>query len=216
MDRCLILDCDGVLVDSEKIGHALLRDDLAACGLSMTIRQVHDTFVGMTMTNVAVQAATLGAVLPRAWVTAHYARLYARLAEGTPLVPGVAALLDRLDAAGVPYAVASNGTTEKMTTTLSQHPAVWERVRDRLFSGQEIGAPKPDPGLYLHAARALGVPPAQCVVVEDSATGCRAGVAAGMRTLGYAAGDDGAVLAREGAEVFRAMRDLPELLRLSR
>ena len=83
-------------------------------------------------------------------------------------------------------------------------------------SGQEIGAPKPDPGLYLHAARALGVPPAQCVVVEDSATGCRAGVAAGMRTLGYAAGDDGAVLAREGAEVFRAMRDLPELLRLSR
>ncbi|GKY88795.1 HAD family hydrolase [Sinisalibacter aestuarii] len=210
----VLFDCDGVLVDSEPVGHALLRDDLAAHGLEMSVEDVHRLFVGGTMASVAVQAAKLGAVLPEDWVARHYRRLYAKLAEGTPLIAGVVALLDALDVAGVAYAVGSNGTTEKMTTTLSQHPEVWRRVKDRLYSGQELACPKPDPGLYLHAARALGADPAGCVVIDDSPTGCRAGVAAGMRTLGYAAAGNGAALRAVGAEVFVAMDEVPGLLGL--
>jgi HAD superfamily hydrolase (TIGR01509 family) len=147
-------------------------------------------------------------------VAGFYERLYARLAEGTPLVPGVLDLLDALDAAGIPYAVGSNGSDRKMQVTLGQHPGLLDRFRDRLFSGQTLGAPKPAPDLYLHAARALGQPPAACAVIEDSPTGVRAAAAAGIRCFGYAPHGDGAALAAEGATVFQSMADLPRLLGL--
>jgi HAD superfamily hydrolase (TIGR01509 family) len=210
----VLFDCDGVLVDSEPIGHALLRDDLAAHGLDLSVDDIHSLFVGGTLAAVADKARALGASLPEGWLDDHYRRLYARLAEGTPLIDGVVPVLDALDAAGVPYAVGSNGTVVKMTTTLSQHPAVWARLKDRLFSGQDLGCPKPDPGLYRHAADALGVAPTACVVIDDSPTGCRGGIAAGMRTLGFAAAGGGAALAATGAEVFRDMAELPGLLSL--
>jgi beta-phosphoglucomutase-like phosphatase (HAD superfamily) len=70
--------------------------------------------------------------------------------------------------------------------------------------------------VYLHAAAALGVPPAACVVVEDSLSGVRAAVAAGMRCYGFASEDDGATLAEAGAVVFHRMADLPGLIGLPR
>ena len=136
------------------------------------------------------------------------------LADGTPLIAGVEAVLDRLDAAGVPYSVGSNDSLRKMQITLGQHPRVWARLKGRLYSAHEHGVAKPDPGLFLIAAQGARVPPGQCVVVDDSPTGCRAGVAAGMRTLGFAEHDDGARLAAVGAEVFHRMADLPDLLEI--
>jgi beta-phosphoglucomutase-like phosphatase (HAD superfamily) len=101
-----------------------------------------------------------------------------------------------------------------MQVTLGQHPGLLDRFRDRLFSGQTLGAPKPAPDLYLHAARALGQPPADCAVIEDSPTGVRAASAAGIRCFGYAPHGDGAALAAEGATVFQSMADLQHLLGL--
>jgi HAD superfamily hydrolase (TIGR01509 family) len=199
--RAVLFDCDGVLVDSEPAAFDLLGDELAAHGHAMDREEMERTFVGTTITGVAERARALGVDFAPDWVERFYDRLYARLGEGTALMPGVAAFLDRLDRAGVVYAVGSNGTVRKMETTLSQHPEVWQRLRARLFSGQEIGAPKPDPALYLAAAQALGVAPADCVVVEDSPTGARAGVAACMRVFGYAPQGGGAALAEVGAEV---------------
>ncbi|MEJ1992134.1 MAG: HAD family phosphatase [Maritimibacter sp.] len=212
--KAVLFDCDGVLVDSERLTNAIVRDDLAAAGLEMTLDEVMNAFVGGTMVGVADEARRMGADLPDDWVPQFYKRLYARLAEGTPLIAGVETVLDRLDAAGIVYGVGSNGSTEKMQTTLGQHPTVWNRVKDQLYSGQELGCAKPDPGLYLHVAKALGVLPEACVVVEDSVNGCRAGVAAGIRTLGYAAHGEGATLAATGAEVFTDMVDLPGLIGL--
>lgn len=210
----VLFDCDGVLVDSEPIAFALLGDELSAHGLPMTETEMKTLFLGGTMKQVAERARALGAGLAPDWVERFYDALYRRLAVGTPLIAGVEAVLDRLDAAAIPYAVGSNGTTRKMMTTLSQHPAVWDRVKDRLFSGQELGHPKPDPRLYRTAAAALGVAPEACVVIDDSVAGCRGGIATGSRTLGFAPHDDGADLAETGAEVFHRMADLPGLIGL--
>jgi HAD superfamily hydrolase (TIGR01509 family) len=212
--RAVIFDCDGVLVDSEPAAFALLGADLAAHGLVLTPERMEQEFLGGTMAGLFTKARAMGATLPDDWVADFYERLYARLGQGTALMPGVLAVLDALDAGGIGYAVGSNGSDHKMQVTLGQHPGLLDRFGGRLFSGQTLGAPKPAPDLYLHAARALGVPPALCAVIEDSPTGARAAAAAGMACFGYAPQGDGAALAAEGAVVFRDMGELPGLLGL--
>ncbi|MCP3969464.1 MAG: HAD-IA family hydrolase [Rhodobacteraceae bacterium] len=210
----VIFDCDGVLVDSEPATNRLLRDDLAARGLDLTLDDIMRLFVGGTMGSVSVLAAEMGADIPEGWVAAFYEIMYAALAEGTPLIPGIETVLDRLDAAGIPYCVGSNGSDRKMGITLGQHPSVMRRVDGRLYSAHRLGTAKPEPDLYLAAAHDQGIPPDLCTVIDDSPSGCTAGVRAGMRTLGFAEHDDGARLAEVGAEVFHSMSDLPGLLDL--
>ncbi|QYZ69245.1 HAD family hydrolase [Neotabrizicola shimadae] len=208
----VLFDCDGVLVDSEDIAFDLLMDEFANHGLTLPRARMEVEVLGLTMVGVADRARALGAALPQDWVARFYERLYARLEQGTPLIPGILEVLERLDAAGIPYAVGSNGSDRKMEITLGQHPALWARLQGRMFSGQTLGTPKPAPGLWLHAARALGVDPAGCSVVEDSPTGARAARAAGMRCFAYAPHGDGARMVAEGALPFRAMAELPGLL----
>ena len=211
--RAVLFDCDGVIVDSEVIAFEMIGADLSAHGLDLSHDQLAGLFLGGTMRGVFVTALERGADLPPNWVATFYEKLYARLAEGTPLIAGVEALLDRLDAAGIATAIGSNGALRKMEITLGQHPQVLRRFRGRMFSGQELGQPKPAPDIYLHAAAALGVAAADCVVVEDSPNGARAARAAGMRCFGYAPNGNPA-LAAEGAELFKAMSDLPALIGL--
>lgn len=208
----VLFDCDGVIVDSEGIGFGLLAEEFRRFGHPMTLDDMQNRFVGGTIAGLWAEARAIGIPLPNDWVDEFYGRLYARLAEGTALVAGIETVLDQLDAAGIPYAVGSNGSDRKMQVTLGQHPTVLRRLSGRLFSGQTLGKPKPDPALYLYAATALKADPAECVVVEDSPTGARAARAAGMRCLGYAPEGDGARLIAEGATTFRSMADLPALL----
>lgn len=215
MTLAVIFDCDGVVVDSEPASFDLIAKDLRRHGLELTHARMEALFLGGTITGVWTKARALGASLPDNWVADFYDRLYARLAEGTPLIPGIEAVLNRLVAAKIPFAMGSNGSDAKMQITLGQHPAVLAQFKDRMFSGQTLGKPKPAPDLYLHAAAALGVDPARCVVIEDSPTGALAAQSAGMRCLGYAPLGDAAALTAAGAEIFRAMADLPGLLGLN-
>ena len=210
----VIFDCDGVLVDSEPITNRLLRDDLAMRGLDLSLRDVMSLAVGGTMRGVAARATKMGAEIPDDWVSGFYEIMYAALAEGTPLIDGVSAVLDQLDQADIPYCVGSNGSLEKMTITLGQHPSVFARLQGRMFSAHEHGTAKPDPDLYLIAARSYGIPPDRCAVIEDSPAGCTAARAAGMPCYGLAEHGDGARLAAMGAMVFHRMGKLPGLLGL--
>lgn len=210
----VLFDCDGVLVDGEPAAFTLLGEDLAALGHPMTAAEMETRVLGGTLNVVADTLRGLGVPLPPDWVDDFYGRLYKRLAEGTPLIDGIEAVLDVLDAHAIPYAVASNGSARKMEISLGQHPAVYARLKGRLFSGQELGCPKPDPRLWLHAARSVGADPARAVAIDDSPTGCRGAQAAAIRCLGFAPQGDGARLAAEGAQVFRAMADLPGLIGL--
>lgn len=207
--KAILFDCDGVLVDSEAAAFDLLTEDLAHYGLHLTRAEMEMKFLGGTIGRLFNTARALGANLPDDWVDDFYSRLYARLGQGTALIAGVVEVLDALDAAGIRYAIGSNGSDQKMQITLGQHPAVLARFNGHLYSGQTLGYPKPDPGLWQHAARALGVDAADCVVVDDSPTGCTGAARAGMRCLGLAEHDDGARLAATGAEVIHSLRDIP-------
>lgn len=209
----VLFDCDGVIVDSEGPTFLMLQHDLAAHGLPLTLHQLETGYIGGTVETLAVRARADGATLPEGWAADFYTRMYAMLARGVPLIPGILPVFDALDAAGVPYAVGSNGSPEKMQITLGQH-GLLKRFNGHIYSGQAIGRPKPAPDLYLMAARALGVVPDKTIVVEDSPTGARAARAAGMRCLGYAPQGTHPGLTAEGASLFHHMDDLPALLGL--
>lgn len=210
----VLFDCDGVVIDSEPPTFDLLAEDLSQRGLTLSHAEMERLFLGGTIERVGKIARELGGDIPDDWVPYFYDRLYARLAEGAPLIPGVLGVFKALDAVGVPYAIGSNGTGRKMEITIGQHPDLARRLQGRLFSGVDLKMLKPAPDLYLHAARALGADPLRCVVIEDSATGARAARAAGMRCMGYAPTGATAALLAEGAEPFARMADLPGLLGL--
>ena len=207
----VIFDCDGVVVDSEHPTLIMVRDDLERYGLPLTMEELEAGYIGGTVESVAQKARANGARLPEDWVSDFYERMYAMLRASVPLIPGVLGVLDALDKAGIPFAMGSNGTPEKMQITLGQHGLV-ERFRGHLYSGQALGKPKPAPDLFLHAAGRLGVPAGRCVVIEDSAAGARAARLAGMRCHGYAPKGVHAALEAEGAILFRDMAELPEIL----
>ena len=210
----VLFDCDGVVVDSEPATFDLLAEDLAARGLTLPRPEMERRFLGGSIEGCGRIAADLGADIPEGWAAGFYTRLYARLAQGTPLMPGVIAVFDALEAAGLPYAIGSNGTAAKMQVTLGQHPGLLDRLAGRVFSGLDLGMLKPAPDLYLHAARQLGVDPAACVVIEDSAPGARAARAASMGCFGYAPHGGAEALRGEGARIFTDMAELPGLLGL--
>lgn len=214
--QAVLFDCDGVVVDSEGPTLALFVEELAAHGLPLTLEAFEADYLGQTVEMVARQATAAGARLPEGWVAHFYGRMNEVMLAGVPLIPGVPSVLDRLDEAGVPYAMGSNGSLAKMRITLGQH-GIEGRFR-AVLSGQALGRPKPAPDVYLAAAAACGVAPECCVVIEDSAQGARAGLAAGARVLGFAAHGTGSATAQSllalGVPLFHRMDDLPGLLGL--
>ncbi|SLN43929.1 6-phosphogluconate phosphatase [Pseudoruegeria aquimaris] len=213
----VIFDCDGVVVDSERPTLAFLRDELAAHGLDLTVAQVTEMFIGGTMQGVFEAARARGAALADDWVDSYYRRLYALLAREVEAVPGVVAVLDALEAAGIPYAIGSNGRIEKMEVTLGR-TGLAARFAGRAFSAQDPAhpqrRPKPAPDIYLWIASEMGVAPGACAVVEDSPTGARAAQAAGMACYGFTRETPAHRFKGIADVLFDDMAQLPALLQL--
>jgi beta-phosphoglucomutase-like phosphatase (HAD superfamily) len=237
--RAVLFDCDGVLVDSEPIANRVLTGMLNELGLGFTIEQTMRTFLGKALKDeLAIIASLIGRPLPPGWLGEWVARRDAALAKEVRAVEGVAAAIDAIAAAGVPFAVASGADRAKMRLTLgttgllgrfeSAGAAIAAGsppgagagpgapiAGSRLFGADMVERAKPAPDVYLLAARALGIDPAHCVVIEDTPVGTTAGTSAGATVLGYCAhGDPRALLAAGAAAAFDDMRRLPTLLGL--
>jgi len=207
----VIFDCDGVLINSEPIANRVFRDRLAAVGLRLPLEEVMRTFIGKTRAGcIEVAQRMLKRPLPADFVAGWDEALYAAFRAELKPVEGVPELLAAMT---VPYCVASNGEPKRMSIAL-EAAGLMPFVRDHLFTASEVKHPKPAPDLFLHAARHMGAKPADCAVVEDTPTGVKAAVAAGMKVFGFAGAPhaDAARLRSEGATPFTAMRELPALL----
>lgn len=209
----VLFDCDGVLVDSEALTMQVIRNSLDQHGLTLTHEALVEISLGGTLPGLADSARALGARLPPSWVEDTYREVFDVLAEGVEPINGIQAVLDALDAACVSYAVGSNGPHRKMAITLGR-TGLLSRFEGRIYSREDVPLPKPAPDVYLKAAMDAGVHPSRCVVIEDSPSGARAGQAAGMYCLGFAAETPAERLRPVCDEVFHAMTELPEILRL--
>ncbi|MDH6109767.1 HAD superfamily hydrolase (TIGR01509 family) [Kitasatospora sp. MAP12-15] len=206
----VIFDCDGVLVDSERIAARVQVALGAELGWPLTEDEVIDRFIGRSSVSIREQvAARLGEETAATWWE-RFEHLHREAVDaGLSPIEGLPEALDSID---LPTCVASSGSHEKMRHTLGR-TGLYERFAGRIYSASEVSHGKPAPDLFLHAARQLGVDPAACVVVEDSRPGVQAARAAGMRAFGYAGGlTQAEQLEGPDTIVFDDMRKLPGLI----
>ena len=208
--QLVIFDCDGVLVDSERLSHHVLCSMLAEMGVVLSLEAAVQRFMGTSEQEGLRRIEALVGQPVRADFTADFERrTFAAFARDLSAVPGVHELLASLS---VPYCVASNGPHSKMRFTLGA-TGLLPRFTGRMFSADDVAHPKPAPDVFLHAARCLSTEPAACLVVEDSPLGVAAGRAAGMTVVGFAAMTPAARLQDAGAHaVVSSMTELADAL----
>lgn len=205
----VIFDCDGVLVDSEGLGNRVLVEFVAEFGLAMKLEEAILLFKGCKMADcVAVIEQRLGKKMPPDFVTQLRTRTAEAFERELSPVEGIEAALDKIN---LPICVASSGPPEKIKLAL-RVTNLLPRFEGRIFSSYQIGSWKPAPDLFLHTAKSMGFQAPSCTVVEDTVLGVRAGVAAGMRVLGYTEQSEANLLEGFGARVFYSMYQLPSLL----
>ena len=178
----VIFDCDGTLVDSETLTNEVLVGLAREHGVELSLAEALAEFAGGKMADVvAALEGRRGVPLPDAFVPDFRERMTAAFRKRLRPIDGATELLEALR---LPCSVASSGPREKIELSLSL-TGLRRFFDDRIFSAYEVGSWKPEPGLFLHAAKAQGVPPPRCAVVEDSLPGVHAGVAAGMQVFAF-------------------------------
>ena len=206
----VIFDCDGVLVDSELITNRVFAQMLNELGIAISLEDMFERFVGRSMPQcLEIVAKLLGRPAPQHFVEEYQTRSATALKAELKAVPDIETVLAAMR---TPYCVASSGTHEKMQTTLGI-TGLLPHFRGKMYSVTEVAQSKPFPDVFLYAARRQGVMPADCAVIEDTPTGVRAGVAAGMTVFGYCGHTPKQRLIEAGAHhTFERMRDLPGLI----
>lgn len=205
----VIFDCDGVLVDTERLFVEIDVRVLGQMGWPLTVDEVIERFVGRPDEYMTAELSRhLGYELPPDW-DLPFRHLYRDALERLQPVPGVEEALHRIN---LPVCVASSGTHEKMRLTLGR-TGLYGRFSGRIFSTTEVAKGKPAPDLFLHAARRMHADPQRCAVIEDSVSGVEGARAAGMTAFAYAGSvTPRARLEAAGAVVFDHMTQLPALL----
>lgn len=206
----VIFDCDGVLVDSEMITNRVFAAMLNELGIAVSIEDMFERFVGHSMPQcLEIITELLGRPVPEGFVDAYTSRSRAALERELKAVADIETVLATVE---LPFCVASSGSHEKMRTTLGI-TGLLPQFRGNMYSVTDVARAKPFPDVFLHAASRQGVAPSACAVIEDTPTGVRAGVAAGMTVFGYCALTPKRRLLEAGAHhTFERMRDLPALI----
>lgn len=206
----LIFDCDGVLVDTERLQLSVLAAEVRQLGDDMSDEEALVLFRGGKMADyLRIINSRLAQPVPDDFEQKLRARWDVVFRAELQPIPGIAALLAQLNGR---RCVASNGPKAKMALTLEVTGLSQFFDPNYIFSAYDIGHWKPDPRLYTFVAQAMQTPPSQCTVIEDSLVGVQAAVAAGMRVFGFAEDGQDSELAAAGAIVFHEMSELPELL----
>jgi len=181
--KLIIFDCDGTLVDSEFLCNLAMQQQLAAMGFSVNAQQLTDEYRGVSLSAIMSSLETkLNTVFPPQFETEYRAKVETLFDQHLKPIAGVVELIESLT---IPFCIASSGPRKKIQHALAV-TGLDKYFKGAIFSAHEVGVWKPDPGLFLHAAKTMQVAPKDCYVVEDSAVGVQAAHRANMRCVYYA------------------------------
>jgi HAD superfamily hydrolase (TIGR01509 family) len=184
----LILDFDGVLLESEFAGNRQIAEYLTGIGHPTSVEQSMTNFMGLAGADFIRALETwIGRPLPEDFYAARAEEDKRVLEEGLEAVAGAVAFIEELPL-DLPKAIASSSSTRWIARHLD-HLGLSEHFGDRIFSGREhVERGKPAPDLYLHAAKAIGVEIGRSVIIEDSPIGVTGALASGADVIGLCAG----------------------------
>ncbi|HBL77637.1 MAG: hypothetical protein A2W90_03010 [Bacteroidetes bacterium GWF2_42_66] len=207
--KCIIFDCDGILVDSEAISGKVLVEMTASVGFNLDLEYAIENFSGVSLKSTIeyIQKNAVTA-FPADFEEEFRRRTFEAFKTDLKPVKGVAELLERLT---VPYCTASSGPPEKLRLSLTTTGLI-PKFENRIFSSYDIGSWKPNPEIFLYAAKEMGFQPNECAVVEDSIAGIKAARAGGFHVFALANNRNRGELEKLGATVFFAMNELDSLL----
>ncbi|WP_428241790.1 HAD-IA family hydrolase [Gynuella sp.] len=208
MTSCLLFDCDGTLVDSERLCNLGLVIQFQHLGVTLDVDELVVRYRGWKLDRtLATIAGQYGLTLDDDFIPSYRAVVADLFESELQPIDGIVATLEQLP---YPKAVVSSGPPPKIAQSL-RLCGLADYFGDNIFSSYELGIWKPDPGIYQAAARAMGHDIAECAVVDDSLVGVEAGYRAGARTFFFNRFDEPC----EFDEVvsFDDMTLLPELIR---
>ena len=185
--HAILFDCDGVLADSEGIANRIVAEELTRLGWALDAHAAQQAFLGLDLPDMRPLIEARVGPLPAGWEAVLSERIEQAMAKEVQPMPGAAAALQSVAEAGLPMAVCSNSARAELAMKMRKLGFAGF-FGPRIFSYQDVPHPKPAPDLYTTAAAACGVSPAHCLVVEDSATGVTAGLAAGCKVVSRVAG----------------------------
>ena len=210
--KCIIFDSDGVLVDSETLSARVFQEMARELGFDLDFETAVEQFAGTSMKdNLQFIRDNIQGPMPEDFEQEFRQRTYEVYKSELKAVEGVHDLIDKLQC---PFCVASSGPAEKVRLNLGLVNLL-DKFEGRIYSSYDIKKWKPDPGIFLHAAKEMGFTPEQCLVIEDSASGIRAAISGGFMVFALARERKKSHFEQLGAVTFKSMMELEGLLGLS-
>jgi HAD superfamily hydrolase (TIGR01509 family) len=207
--KCIIFDCDGVLVDSEPLSNQVMVDMANEYGASLDLQYAYNHFKGYYIENCIEKIETLiKKKLPKNFEKEYRRRSFEKFKNEIQPVEGIVELIKNIT---IPFCVASSGPEHKIKLNL-ELTGLLPYFENKIFSCYTIGKWKPEPDVFLWAAETMGFQPNECVVIEDSITGVKAALAGGFDVFGYTAHDYSKELESKATMTFKRINDLKNYL----
>lgn len=207
--KCIIFDCDGVLVDSEAISNRVLIEMGKTIGIEIDMAYANTHFHGTALKSIFKLMENLtDKSLPSNFESEFRRRTFELFLTDIKPIKGIHQVLDNIT---IPVCVASSGPLEKIKLNLKTTQLL-DKFGDNIYSCYEIGSWKPNPEIFEYAAMKMGFEPKDCLVIEDSIAGVQAAKSGGFDVFGYTNDKNRQKFEKEGAIVFNNMEDLIELM----
>ena len=207
--KCVIFDCDGVLVDSEAIGIKVLISMVEQAGLYLDVEESIHTFRGMALKDCFhILETLLKKPLPPDFEKEYRKLSFTAFRNELQPVEGITEFISLLK---IPFCVASSGPVEKIKLNLSL-VGLLDKFENHIFSSYQINSWKPEPDIYLHTAKEMGFAVNECIVIEDSKPGVIAAKTGGFTVFGFGNKHTAPELESAGAAIFLSFESLYQRL----
>ncbi len=207
--KCIIFDCDGVLIDSESIAIGVLVNMANALGANLDFKESLIALKGKSLNScMALISELVGKPLPEDFEKDYRTNTFETFKKEIQPIKGIKEVLKNIN---LPFCVASSGPENKIRLNL-EVTGLLPHFGDKIFSCYAIQKWKPEPDVFLWAAETMGYQPEDCLVIEDSVSGVKAAKAGGFDVFGYTEHDYKNELQALATKTFSNMEELLSIL----
>jgi HAD superfamily hydrolase (TIGR01509 family) len=207
--KCIIFDCDGVLVDSEPISNQVLVDLANKYGANIDLDFAMRNFKGSHFSEcLSLISRLVTQPIPNTFEADYRSQTFEAFKKGMKPILGVKQVIESLN---IPFCVASSGPENKIRFNL-ELTGLLTYFENNIFSCYTIKKWKPEPDIFLLAAKTMGYTPDECLVIEDSKLGVMAALNGGFDVYGFTEHDYNYELEGLATKTFSNMKNLLEMI----